>query len=154
MERAQLVVITLGVSDGVAWELEEVVRRVDPKRVLFRISPIGPSIQAVVDFTWRFIPNRLPEITLPRGYCDVFICFEENWKPQILTSKYSPYMYSRLETMRAGLWPILQRFGLKKRRRRLRPIFVLMVLFGWPIIGALLFSLLYPLYDWLQKMMR
>ncbi len=145
IERAQLVVITLGVSDGVSWELQEIARRVDPERVLLRLSPVyrGLTTQAIVDFAWKALPGSAPNIEPYAGRENCYICFDGHWTPQILTWEYSTFLYSKKESMVAGLSPFLQRFGVEKRRRRIRLLFlmielpILVLLVGILLVGIL-----------------
>ena len=95
ISRAQLVVIQIGISEGLTWELTQVVRLVRPDQLL--VCP-GPKVRAGADTELRYrqfreqlgplfpkgLPNEPPE--------DAFIGFDPDWTP--IPSRKLMHFYS------------------------------------------------------------
>jgi hypothetical protein len=80
MKRAQLVVLRCGTSEGILWELQNIMRLVPPERLLIWL-PAKPDRQkqwsAFLDATKGYFPNRLP-LKLDDS---LLLSFTRDWTP-------------------------------------------------------------------------
>ena len=134
MHAARLVVIRAGTSGGLLWELKEVVRVVDPKKLLILILNINKkdygSFKEQAD---QIFNVRFPEADeLKRiGEISGFVRFSPDWSPKFLplgapflADSYKPYRTRFTFTLR----PVFEEYGLEwKAPRRLASFWVILV---------------------------
>jgi hypothetical protein len=148
---AQLVVIRLGMTEGIVWELSTAIKHVKPERLLLLV-PWGKSQYEAFCKTYATLfPAGLPEFPwfltrAPIGSIDGIVYFEPDWTPHFLRLKLSR-RYSGTTPLKASLkialTPVVNRLGL-----RFKPLTVPWVvkipafIVGIPIIIGLLLLLL------------
>ena len=80
LERAHLVILRAGATQGLRWELSELVRRIDPRRVLV-ILPTSPEhYSAFTKWANVVLPQKLPA-SQPE---ERLVCFDETWRSRTL----------------------------------------------------------------------
>jgi hypothetical protein len=130
LRRAVLVVARAGATDGLRWELEQIVRRVDPARLVLLLPFQGDEYET---FRARaaIFPHGLPErFTIgawTRGELDglslyALVRFDEDWTPNLvklsreLRGRLPWYWWSRqipIETyLRLATRPVLDQLGI------------------------------------------
>ena len=88
IERAELVILRMGRSAGLAWEVEQLVRQGRPGRLIVCFGPeavprlIGrrDSVTAYQEFCAQF--GRLFPHGLPRKAAGAFLAFDHDWTPR------------------------------------------------------------------------
>jgi hypothetical protein len=85
LERAHLVILRAGATQGLRWELSELVRRIDPRRVLVILPTSAEHYSAFTTWANEVLPQRLPA-SLP---AERLICFDEVWHPKTLPPRTS-----------------------------------------------------------------
>ncbi len=149
MQRARLVVIRLGITDNVWWEVEQAVRGVDPCRLIVTVVESGKRREQMLARLGALVgqPLREPEGRFPswvlrilnfgfRGYQPpLFLTFNSRWEPRFQRSKIrwsaSMWEHPAWPAIEGALQPILRDMGLESRRRKSRATaFVLSLLFG------------------------
>ena len=101
LPRAALVVVQLDASPGLAWEMEQLVHRVSPTRILLVLpsteADYGRLLASTAGWFPRPLPRRLPDSRL--------MAFRANWEPLALEAKGAPgSVWHTLE-------PVFQRNG-------------------------------------------
>jgi hypothetical protein len=125
MNGARLVIIVLGTSPGVRWEVEEAVRRVAPHRLLL-LTPTGRAgheeVRAALGGIFPYgLPAYPPGRPVARFPVGCAIWFGRDWQPLVV----------RLDRVMVGLSrPLTSAFV-----RRLRPVFEA-VGTSWPGRGS------------------
>jgi hypothetical protein len=111
MKIAQLVILVVGRSDAILWEVTTAVQIVDPRRFLLCL-PLPNKTQAECQSEWELFlltvgsifPHSLPE-SIDSAY---FLRFDGDWVPHLVEPRVG--WLSRFATQ--GKWPRLQ-FGLE-----------------------------------------
>jgi hypothetical protein len=116
---AQLVIIRLGMTEGVLWELRTAIKHVEAKRLLLLV-PWEKSQYAVFRNTYATLfPAGLPEYGASRwfpgnsGSLRGIICFWPGWTPHFLGFKGSFLYAETVEvTLKKTLLPVFNRLDL------------------------------------------
>lgn len=84
---AALVVLHAGESDGLVWEIEQVIKRISPEKIIFCL-PLDKKCEGVDVERWQAFRKRTMNIFekgLPEDICDgEFLYFDKNWTPEVL----------------------------------------------------------------------
>lgn len=96
-ERAQIVVIQPGTSEGVRWELEQIRHCVQPQRLLLCLTAFHENPQAYE--TLRALVQQTMGVELPRVVpflrSPAFVYFDADWSPTLQQLSYrSPWLWS------------------------------------------------------------
>ena len=94
MAESQAIVYVHGNTTGLAWELDQLSRTADPRRVLFVIPPFDPAVQEQL----ILIAERILRCTFPRSPDAAngsdtplqFFMFSHTWSPIYLAIKIAP----------------------------------------------------------------
>jgi hypothetical protein len=90
MNRATIVIMTVGSSEGLKWEIQEIVRAVSPQRLLLFVPPIPtrpgePSVRRYLYDRYRRLADGILPMPLPDVIGEAsFIFFATNWAPQVV----------------------------------------------------------------------
>lgn len=124
MSRARIVVIRVGHTNNIWWEIETAVKYVKPERILFLLPFEGSStfsLRNVVDDYGRFqqkiekhIPCKLPAYSaskLLEGSLTGILFFESDWTPEIIAfdSMIGGHLSAKA-LLKKSLKPFLKRF--------------------------------------------
>jgi hypothetical protein len=85
LERARLVILRAGATQGLRWELSELVRRTDPRRVLVILPTRAEHHSAFTKWANEVLPQPLPA-RLPE---ERLVYFDETWRPTTLPPRAS-----------------------------------------------------------------
>lgn len=89
LARAQLVVIQVGDSDGLLWELRQVLSTISPRRVILCL-PMDKTEEGIDQALYERFREKTRElfpVELPREVTPRFMFFDEDWTPRILIPK-------------------------------------------------------------------
>ena len=152
MAQAQLVVLRIGASEGLWWEIEQVAARVDPKQVILLI----PADRRLFDeFRQRASERlgwRLPEYTCrrgPYGSLSGYVMFEAGWVPRYVPfgiprhRRGGPHLMTSMLTMSLG--PVYKRLGVPWQPPAISPLGIMM----WTIHKSVEVTLALTLLSWL-----
>lgn len=82
MELSQLIVLGLGLGEGLWWEVEQ-ARATQPARKLVLLAPGGrPDVAARLD-EYLPSPSRLDEVSAGDSWISAIIVFDPEWTPQV-----------------------------------------------------------------------
>jgi TM2 domain-containing membrane protein YozV len=150
MERARLVVIRLGTTDSIWWEVEHAIRTVDPARLILVMVESRKKrenlLRRLGDLLGR--PLLEPEGRLPawlegalrlglRSYeYPLFLTFNSRWEPRFERCGFrwsaSAFEHPAWPSIEYSLRRILRGLGLEAHRRKNRETaFILTLLLGW-----------------------
>ncbi len=115
--RARLVVLRLSPTQGVQWELQQVVAQVDPERFLLFL-PLGykhPALKAMAD---PWLPKPLPPPLRRRtkiGTLQGIVRFEKDWTPKFIPARFA-FLHMSLRTpirphLKFMLRPVFEQVG-------------------------------------------
>lgn len=110
MDASVLIVLRVAGTEGLAWELEEVVRRVDPRRLLLWVTCTGRSYKRFREWAGDVLPKGLP------AKKSAYIAFGKDWKPQPIRFRPSFSFDSSMPILR-NLSSVLTRLKLVARKR-------------------------------------
>jgi hypothetical protein len=161
---AQLVIIRLGMTEGVLWELSTAIKHVEAKRLLLLVPWEKSQYEAFRSTYATLFPAGLPEYGASRwfpgntGSLRGIICFWPGWTPHFLGLKGSFLYDETVEVaLKSALIPVFERLGLSYK-----PLTVswfwklfLFVVVGIPsilLITALLISIGTFLYETLSSL--
>lgn len=139
MDHARLVVLRIGRSDGLLWELEQLTNR-DPRKLLLLVTRRRKEYQAFREGTKAYFPHPLPEYgggqpgSMFRsgglGKLRGLIYFDENWGPNYikLTALKWPWRFTPrflggsnlIKRLRWGLRPVFNQIGLEWKAPHIR----------------------------------
>lgn len=85
LERSQLVVLRIGLTEGILWELKNAIQQLDPARLIIWSAP-GPGAgqdhaQRLADFLHEQLADILPHPVPPDVCASAFIYFKDDWSP-------------------------------------------------------------------------
>jgi hypothetical protein len=121
MQRARLVVLRAGSSQGVAWEMAEAARRLRPEQVVFLIPHDREAYEAFRTEAQRHFPRPWPDHGDGRacGSLRGLVHFEPDWTPRFATFPRAPFRTGArgalLGRLVAGLRPVFERLGVPWR---------------------------------------
>lgn len=133
MSRAALVVMRLGASEGLLWELGEAPNRVDPKRLVLLV----PSEEEIVYEEFRvksraLLPCPLPEVKRTQrrfGFTGGIVYFEADWTPHFRKFKVAWLRQTFWNTfgavLKMSLQPVYEQLGIRWTMPPVQPIQVL-----------------------------
>ena len=126
---AQLVVLRLSATEGLLWELQVALTRLEPNRLLVLV-PLGRNrYEALRVLANKWLPKPLPDLPKQRtmiGTLQGIVRFRDDWTPELLPARFSAMRMS----MRTPLAPHLLLM--------LRPVFdQLRVPWSKPRLGTL-----------------
>jgi hypothetical protein len=96
---AQLIVLRGAGTEGLWWEFQQVVQRVDPKRVLLVVPSNRQSYEAFTRRAAEIVPMQMPEYPNRRhriGSIRGFVVFGSGWVPKLLPRRRS-YLRARFK---------------------------------------------------------
>ncbi|PWT99211.1 MAG: hypothetical protein C5B51_27665 [Terriglobia bacterium] len=170
--RARLVVIRLGATDNVWWEIEQALRMVDPARLIFVVVESGKKREQLlrrlgdmVHCSLREPEGRIPARLLHilnfglRSYeAPLFVTFHSQWEPRYercgIRWGASVAEHPAWPSIEHALRNILRDLALDAPRRKSRgAVFVLALVAGWAgghwfYLGEKRRGLLYLLFFW------
>lgn len=117
MDEAAAVVIESGLGQGLLWEEERALKRIDPEKILFLIPETKRSFRYGSDQTLRYmllIERIQPHIPkpLPATLGDSsFLIFDRNWNPQLLPNIHTWIPNGKTVKWKKTLLPFLLRFS-------------------------------------------
>ena len=130
MSRAALVIMRLGASEGLLWELREAPNRVDPKRLVLLIPPEDEL--AYEEFRVKnrgLLPRPLPEVKRTQkrlGFTGGIVYFEADWTPRFRKFKVEWFRQTFWNTFAAvlkmSLQPVYEQLGIKWTMPPVQPI--------------------------------
>jgi hypothetical protein len=85
LEHARLVILRAGATQGLRWELSELVRRSDPRQLLVILPTSAENYSAFTKWANEVLPQPLPA-SLPE---ERLLCFDEAWLPTRLPPRTS-----------------------------------------------------------------
>jgi hypothetical protein len=97
---ARLVIVRVGQSEGLRWEIGELVRQDNPVKLLFLLPARPAHYAAFRDWADRVLPVPLPEVA-PAGR---LLMFGSDWRPTVLP---------RRATLKRSLAPFLEQNGIR-----------------------------------------
>ena len=120
LEKAKLVVIRTGLSSGLHWEIERVVRRVSPQRVLMVVDD-KVEMRRCLECVRNVHSQVSPSVNLGwRRVCGVrgLLVFDEQWRVSKLRLRgrgiYAPRSRNFLEPgLARSLYPLFQTLGVE-----------------------------------------
>jgi len=117
--RAQLVVLRVGATNSLLWEVGYLKREVQPERLLLVIPRGRKNYEEFRAMAQRFFPRPLPEYPMwrtSRSRIKGLICFERDWTARFLTFKHSLLRGSIMDplprALQAVLQPVYERIGV------------------------------------------
>jgi hypothetical protein len=143
LERASLVLLTVGSGEGLQWEAEQVVRRDEPDRLVLVLTcdrqHYADFRESMGDVFPKGLPDEPRRSASPARYVDAVIWFDSDWTPhrEPLTGRF-PVFRSAARTERAlprALRPVYARARLREpvigvtTRRRPRTVVASVALF-------------------------
>jgi TM2 domain-containing membrane protein YozV len=150
MERARLVVIRLGTTDNIWWEVEHAIRTVDPARLILVVVESRKKQENLLRRLGELLgkPLREPEGRIPAWLWSVlklglqsyefplFLTFSSNWEPRFERCGFrwsaSAFEHPAWPSIEYSLRRILRGLGLEAKRRKSRETaFILTLLLGW-----------------------
>ena len=150
MARARLVVIRMGTTDNVWWEIEEAIRTVDPTRLIVVAVESGKQRAQLLSRLGELLgrPLQEPQGRVPewlmralnlgfKGYePPVFLAFSSRWEPRYercgIRWGASALEHPAWPSIEYALRRILRTMGLNEHRRKSRgTAFALGLLLGW-----------------------
>ncbi|MCX0269642.1 hypothetical protein NLM24_02725 [Nocardia zapadnayensis] len=163
LDRADLVLLMAGSRSNLAWEIDQVVRRGEPTRL---VLAIGHDEDAYARFRWSMgslFPQGLPDYPatslrqrlLRARSVRAVIWFDDDWTPhtQVLAGRLPVIGFARrtLRTLRRGLKPVFVRANLpvrvtptvpRPRAVKLSVVLILQVLIAPLVFSAVVFALI------------
>jgi TM2 domain-containing membrane protein YozV len=150
MERARLVVIRLGTTDNIWWEVEHAIRTVDPARLILVVVESRKKQENLLRRLGELLgkPLREPEGWIPAWLWSVlrlgiqsyefplFLTFSSNWEPRFercgIRWGASTFEHPAWPSIEYSLRRILRGLGLEAKRRKSRETaFILTLVLGW-----------------------
>jgi hypothetical protein len=105
MKKAQLVIIRIGATHGLMWEVHEAIHRVKPRRLVFLVPSVQSEYDSFKDATQGLLPCTLPDYPegaktppLP-GSIRGLICFEDDWSPRIIALCRPPVLRAQHQAL-------------------------------------------------------
>lgn len=138
MVKSLFVVIRLGATDGLLWELTTAVRYLEPCRLLLLV-PFGErEYNKFCKKHQDMFPKSLPSYDEREkvGTLRGIICFQEDWTPELLTLKTSalyPPTHSLQSALRVALLPFIDRSNVPYQPLHLSTA----VIFQWLLLGSM-----------------
>jgi hypothetical protein len=114
VSRAQLIVVRIGRTTGLRWEIEEVVARADPSRLLLLVTTKKEYERFRSTFEARFLhglPNYLPWYRAASlGGITGIVRFATNWKAEMISFRQFPFYDDRdmplAQALKVALIPV------------------------------------------------
>jgi len=139
IDQSRFVLVALGDSPGISYELKMVVEKIPPERILLFL-PLSGNRNEQFKTIQKILPIRiLPDISPVINHILIFVYFDENWNPYVFSDKGGvKFIFSSKENCLVGLYPFLKQFGAQKSRRRPSWIFWVVLLETLIIVIAFL----------------
>jgi hypothetical protein len=83
MDQAKIVVIRAGKTEGLRWEVSELVNLIPPKRVLIILPQFEGDYDPFRNWADQVMPVKLPD----KAPKDRWLMFDSSWKPILLPTK-------------------------------------------------------------------
>ena len=150
MERARLVVIRLGTTDNIWWEVEHAIRNVDPARLILVVVESRKKQENLLRRLGELLgrplcepKGRIPawlgsalKLGLQSYEFPLFLTFSSNWEPRYERCGFrwsaSAFEHPAWPSVEYSLRRILRGLGLEAHRRKSRETaFILTLLLGW-----------------------
>jgi hypothetical protein len=138
MSNAAVVIVKAGVTEGLSWEISQIVQKVNPRRTLIALpSRVGRTREYVEEQYGRFREHVRPSFPCPlpeRIGSARWVAFEDDWSPRLLNVPRWRWILGQREDnavgLREGIRPFCKNLGypLSRARTLLFAIFVPLVL--------------------------
>ena len=100
--RARLVIVRAGATEGLRWEVGELVSRANPTRLLVILPPRAEHYEAFRKWANQVLPSPLP-LSAPT---ERLVMFDKAWRPILLPAR---------TTIRKSLAPYFEQNGIRLR---------------------------------------
>lgn len=117
IDRAVIIVWTFGLSDGIKWEIQQLVSRSNPTRIL-AYCPLGELTPIKKEFEWTRMRDEL-STCFPKGLPkkigkSVFMVFDEDWIPRwVEPIGMDPTQHGISHTICRSMNEVFRRMGLR-----------------------------------------
>ena len=133
LARARLVVLRLSATGGLLWELQAVIARSDPNKLLLLMPGSRERYASIADIANRWLPKPLPPLPKARtaiGTLQGIVRFGSDWSPEFLPSRMS-YLRTSLSSpltppLLLTLRPVFEQLGVPWAKPRLGVFSVVM----------------------------
>jgi hypothetical protein len=103
---SRLIIFRAGKTEGLKWELEQMVQMVNPRKVVMIVPATDEDYAGFIQWANRILPERLP-LDFPSSR---IIVFDEKWKPSYLkpgmtlTDSFSPFLRQNGISVKETFW--------------------------------------------------
>ena len=127
MSQASFVVIQVGATAGLLWELGQATKRLKPEQLLISLRSKDGAINFFYDAScrnqydsFRTSTSKSFEYPLPDVIDGAaFLCFERDWRPRLLRpKKWEPYNLSPTAKIRETIRPFFEGNGIRLSRSK------------------------------------
>jgi hypothetical protein len=119
--KAQLAVIRIGETEGLWWEIQLVLSKVKPERIIFLIPRDRKLYERFRQKANLFLPHQLPEFNagiLTFGLLKAILYFERDWTPHIAKLYYyADFRFMMAGALRTAIRPVLEQLQIEPRDR-------------------------------------
>ena len=141
LAKARLVVLRLSPSEGLLWEVQQVVSRVEPNRLLLFL-PQNYKYDFIKKLAERWLPKPLPALPKRRttiGTLRGILRFRADWTPEFIPSRFSCLRLSLRSPisphLQLMLRPVFKQLGVPWSKPRLGTLPILfIILLLWTIL--------------------
>jgi hypothetical protein len=149
MLKARLVVLRIGGTDGLLWELQEAVRLLMPQNVVVLIPDDPLAYRQFTEEARRLLSIVLPPFpstSAPCGSLRGVVLFGVDWKPQVVRLGKQPFLrgsgrHPLPAILRVALRPVCEQLGLRWLRPPINKA-VLLIVYMF-IICTTVFTVIY-----------
>jgi hypothetical protein len=157
VRESRLVVLQVGTTPGILWELQNVARLISPTNLLLLLPYAGLPVEwrSVVWGRFVSLANQFLPMPLPADPGEaLFVRFNEDWSPQLeAPSRLAPLLevltFGLVSRVRVALWAALYKCGAKFRRlTKMDRAFLFAAIVLWVVlVRTVLVSLSIPTSD-------
>lgn len=120
--RSRLVVLRIGATDSLLWEVQYTTQRLRPEQLLLIVPRGKKNYELFRSKAQLFFPCRLPEYpswVMSRSRIKGLVCFEPDWTPRFLTFRHmllrGSFTDALPRAMQAALRPVYEHLGIPWR---------------------------------------